>query len=71
MKECYDCAKENLKYKTDEYENLQQINELLQEKMAELSNELAAHQNGNIDHSKLYLNISLLVLNGLKMSFLT
>lgn len=55
MKECYDCAKENLKYKTEEYGNLQQINETLQEKVAELSSELAAYQNGNVNHSKLYL----------------
>lgn len=58
MKECYDCAKENLKYKTEEYENLQQINETLQEKVAELSGELAAYQNGNVNHSKLCLSPS-------------
>lgn len=53
MKECYDCTKENLKYKTEELENLQQINETLQEKVAELSSELAAYQHGNVNHSKL------------------
>lgn len=52
MKECYECAKENLKYKSEELENLQQINETMQEKIAELSSELASYQNGNNDHSK-------------------
>lgn len=50
--ECYDCSQENLKYKTSELDDAQNIIDSLQEKLANTVNELASYKNGNIDHSK-------------------
>lgn len=50
--ECYECSRENLKYKTSELDDAQNIIDSLQEKLANTANELASYKNGNIDHSK-------------------
>lgn len=51
MLECLQCAEENLKSKTNELSEVKEINETLQEKIAQMELELASYQDNNNDHS--------------------
>lgn len=52
MKEYYDCSQQNLKQKTDELNEAQNIIDSLHEKMIEIESELLSYKNSTVDHSK-------------------
>lgn len=52
MKEYYDCSQQNLKYKTDELIEAQNIIDSMQEKLVDIENELYSFRNDRADHSK-------------------
>lgn len=62
MKEYYDCSQQNLKYKTDELAEAQNIIDSMQEKLIEMENELYSFKNKGAEHSKL-INIPFLCDN--------
>lgn len=52
MKEYYECSQQNLKQKSDELNEAQNIIDSLHEKMIEIENELLSYKNSSVDHSK-------------------
>lgn len=57
LKDSYECVQENLKSKIVELEEKTQIIDTMQEKIIELSAELAEYKSGNNDHSMTILKI--------------